>query len=140
MQPDDVVHNKCAIIERCVRRMHEEYAACPELDNFTHVDALVLNIERACQAAIDMGMHVLATEHVGIPQSSAGAFELLSRAGILSQDLSTSLMSMVGFRNIAIHDYQELDQAVLEFVVRQGYKDLIEFCAQLGVRISDSRQ
>ena len=117
--------------------MHEEYAACPELDNFTHVDALVLNIERACQAAIDMAMHVLASEHIGIPQSSAGAFDLLKRADILSSDLAQSLMSMVGFRNIAIHDYQELDQAVLEFVVRQGYKDLIEFCAQLGVSISE---
>lgn len=137
MQPDDVVHNKCAIIERCIKRMHEEYAACPELDNFTHVDALVLNIERACQAATDMAMHVLASEQIGIPQSSAGAFDLLKREGILSPDLAQSLMSMVGFRNIAIHDYQELDQAVLEFVVRQGYKDLIEFCAQLGVRISE---
>ena len=137
MQPDDVLHNKSATIERCIQRIHEEYAACPELDNFTHVDALVLNIERACQSTIDMAMHVLAAEHIGIPQSSAGAFELLDKAGVISSELAKSLISMVGFRNIAIHDYQELDQAVLLFIIRQGYKDLIAFCAHLGVRIND---
>jgi uncharacterized protein YutE (UPF0331/DUF86 family) len=84
-----------------------------------------------------MAMHVLAAEHIGIPQSSAGAFELLDKAGVISSELAKSLISMVGFRNIAIHDYQELDQAVLLFIIRQGYKDLIAFCAQLGVRIND---
>lgn len=52
--PDDILLNKAAIIERCIRRIQEEYHACPDLDNHTHVDALTLNIERACQAAINM--------------------------------------------------------------------------------------
>jgi len=56
MQPDDILLNKAAIIERCVRRMLEEARSYPRLDDFTHVDALTLNIERACQAAIDMSV------------------------------------------------------------------------------------
>jgi len=72
--PDDVLLNKAAIIERCLRRIRAEYAACPTLDNSTHVDALTLNIERACQAAIDMAMHLVATHRLGIPQSSKEAF------------------------------------------------------------------
>jgi len=56
--PDDVLLNKAAIIERCIRRIREEHAACPALDDSTRVDALTLNIERACQAAIDMAMHL----------------------------------------------------------------------------------
>jgi hypothetical protein len=39
--------NKAAIMERCIRRMREEYAADPTLANHTHLDALTLNIERA---------------------------------------------------------------------------------------------
>jgi hypothetical protein len=56
MPPDDILLNKAAIIERCVRRIAEEVRSCPGLDNFTHVDALTLNIERGCQAAIDMSV------------------------------------------------------------------------------------
>ncbi len=73
MQPDNVGLNKASIIEKCIRRMHEEYNADITLSNCTHLDALILNIERACQAAIDLAMHVVATEHLGVPQSRANA-------------------------------------------------------------------
>ena len=52
IKPDDVIYNKAAIIERSLRRMKEEYSADPDLTNYTHIDAMILNIERACQAAI----------------------------------------------------------------------------------------
>ena len=81
MPPDDILINKAAIIERCVRRMIEEAKACPLLDDYTHVDALTLNIERACQAAIDMAMHVIADRRLGVPQSAVDAFSLLQRSG-----------------------------------------------------------
>lgn len=64
--PDDILLNKASIIERCIRRVGEESLACPDFDNFTHVDALTLNIERACQAAIDMAMHVVAVRRMGV--------------------------------------------------------------------------
>ncbi len=50
---DDVCRNKASIIERTLRRMKEEYTADPELKSFTHIDAITLNIERACRTAID---------------------------------------------------------------------------------------
>ncbi len=133
--PDDIILNKCAIIERCIRRIKEEYTACPNLDNFTHVDALILNIEKACQAAIDTAMHLAAENHLGIPQSSGHAFNLLSDNNLISEELARSLRKMVGFRNIAVHNYQELDQAILAFVVKKGFTDFIEFCNELGVKI-----
>ena len=81
MPPEDVRLNKAAIIQRCIRRIKEEFQADPSLASPTHVDALTLNVERACQAAIDLAMHVVATDRLGIPQSSAEAFQLLEKAG-----------------------------------------------------------
>jgi uncharacterized protein YutE (UPF0331/DUF86 family) len=107
--PDDVVLNKGAIIERSIRRLREEYAADPTLQNFTHIDALTLNLERACQAAIDMAMHLVASHHLGMPQSSADAFRVLAQAGLISQESCRAMMAMTGFRNIAIHAYQEMN-------------------------------
>ncbi len=132
---DDIVLNKSAVIERCLRRIQEEYRACPQLDNFTHLDALTLNIERACQASIDLAMHVVAREKLGIPQSNAQAFSLLVAAGIIDEQLGTSLRGMAGFRNISVHSYQDLDQEIIFFVVREGYKDLVALCRAVGVRI-----
>lgn len=133
--PDDILLNKAAIIERCIRRVEEEFRACPALDNFSHLDALTLNIERGCQAAIDMAMHVVATRHLGVPQSNADAFVLLERAGVIEASLSKSLRSMVGFRNIAVHQYKELDLDILRWVVESGHRDLIRLAQTLGVSI-----
>lgn len=135
--PDDVTLNKAAIIERCIRRMKEEYDADPELENYTHVDALTLNIERACQASIDLAMHIVAQRKLGVPQSSGDAFRLLERANMISKDLSGSLSAMSGFRNIAIHEYQDLDTSVLRYIVEKGYLDLIKFLKELNVKIYD---
>jgi uncharacterized protein YutE (UPF0331/DUF86 family) len=133
--PDDILLNKAAIVERCVRRMLEELQACPQLDDFTHVDALTLNIERACQAAIDMAMHVVADRHLGVPQSTSDAFLLLERAGLIGGPLATSLGGMVGFRNVAVHQYEDLDMSVLRWIIESGYHDWIRLGEALGVTI-----
>lgn len=135
MSPDNVSLNKAAIIERCIRRMREEYEADKSLKNFTHLDALILNIERACQAAIDLAMHVVSVEHLGMPQSSAESFRLLQRAGKLDEDLASRLGGMTGFRNIAIHQYQEIDLEVIHFIMRDGWRDFVALCSALKLRI-----
>ncbi len=135
MPPDDILLNKAAIIERCIRRIAEEAQACPGLDDFTHVDAVTLNIERACQAAIDMAMHVVARQHLGVPQNIADAFVLLARAGVIDESLAASLRGMVGFRNVAIHQDDQLDQGVLRWVVDAGHEDWVRLGAALGVSI-----
>ena len=133
--PDDVSLSKAAIIERCIHRIREEYASDPSLTNFTHVDALTLNIERACQAAIDLAMHLIASQRLGMPRSSADAFTLVQRAGIIPGPLGQRLRAMTGFRNVAVHEYQEIDKDILHHIAREGWKDFVEFCQALGLRI-----
>ncbi|VGO13721.1 hypothetical protein PDESU_02278 [Pontiella desulfatans] len=133
--PNDVLLNKAAIIERCIRRIKEEYAASPDLRNQTHVDALTLNIERACQAAIDMSMHLVSTGHLGLPQNSAEAFDLLRKGDLIPTSLAKSLRAMTGFRNVAIHEYQELDTDILHYIAREGYLDFVKLCTALGMTI-----
>lgn len=61
---DDVLLNKAAIIERCVARVLEEYQSDPATfaSNFTRQDAAILNIQRACEAALDIGQHLIRRE------------------------------------------------------------------------------
>ncbi|MBN2862946.1 MAG: DUF86 domain-containing protein [Bacteroidales bacterium] len=135
VRPDNVSLNKAAIIERCIRRMREEYEADKSLANYTHLDALILNIERACQAAIDLAMHVVSVEHLGMPQSSAESFCLLQQVGKLDGELAARLSGMTGFRNIAIHQYQDIEPDVIHYIMQEGWRDLIDLCAALSLRI-----
>lgn len=124
----DVVINKTEIIERCINRIKEEYEGNPmNLKNYTKQDSILLNIQRACEACIDLAMHVVAEKSFGIPQNSRDAFELLRKNGIIDGALEKKLKSMVGFRNIAVHNYQLIDLKVVQDLIENGLNDLIVF-------------
>ena len=80
---DDVLVNKAATIERCVAWVQEEYVKNPATFpiDFTWQDADILNIQRACEAALDMGQHLIRREKLGVPQSARDVFGLLAQGG-----------------------------------------------------------
>jgi uncharacterized protein YutE (UPF0331/DUF86 family) len=125
---DDIVLNKSEIIKKCVQRINEEYADNPDsLNNSTKQDSIILNIQRACEAAIDLGMHVIAEKELGIPQWSRDAFDILYEEGIIDNGISERLKAMVGFRNIAIHNYQKLSIKIIQAIIEKHLKDLVDF-------------
>lgn len=128
MVMNDVVLNKTATIERCLNRIHEVYDGNPKnLKDFTKQDSIILNIQRACEASIDLAMHVVSERKLGVPRTSREAFQLLEEAGLLNPLLSKTMMNMVGFRNIAVHDYQALELDILEAILEKHIDDFKDF-------------
>jgi len=127
---DDVLLNKVAVIERCLGRIHEEYDGYEhELEeNFSRQDAIILNLQRACEAAIDAAMHVVRLRKLGIPQQSRDAFVMMQEAALLEVDLSVRMQAMVGFRNIAIHDYRKLNIDILRSILDERLDDFRDYC------------
>jgi uncharacterized protein YutE (UPF0331/DUF86 family) len=125
--------NKAAIIERCVTRAREEYTANPGgfVHDSTRQDAAILNIQRACEAALDMGQHLIRRERLGVPQSARDVFTLLSRAGWIDNGLADSLKRMVGFRNIAVHEYQSLQLPITISIIRNNLDDFVAYSKTL---------
>jgi uncharacterized protein YutE (UPF0331/DUF86 family) len=126
---NDAVVNKASSIQRCIRRAREEYRAAGDSfsSDYTRQDAAVLNITRACEQAIDLANHVVRTRKLGVPDQSRKSFELLAREGFISPDLASDLVRMVGFRNIAIHQYQDVNIELLATVISDKSEQLLEF-------------
>lgn len=126
---DDVLIFKAATMERSVARARDEYAKNPDTfaTDYTRQDAAILNIQRACQAALDMGQHLIRRECLGISQGSQDVFERLLRGDWISKSLADSLKAMVGFRNIAVHDYQAIQLAVTVAIITQHLDELLNF-------------
>ena len=129
MTVDDIVVNKAAAIERSVGRITEEYAGDPANlhQNWTKQDSIILNIQRACEASIDLAMHLVRKHKLGVPQRTRDAFDMLGGSGLLAEDLASALKNMVGFRNIAIHDYQALNLAIVQSIVERHLTDFTDF-------------
>jgi uncharacterized protein YutE (UPF0331/DUF86 family) len=125
---NDVILNKVTTIERCVKRIHEVYEGNSEnLSDFTKQDSIILNIQRACEASIDIAMHLVSEKKLGVPKTSREGFKLLQEAGLIDEVLAKTLMNMVGFRNIAVHDYQALQLDILEAILDKHIDDFRQF-------------
>ena len=125
---NDVILNKTATIERCVKRIQEVYEGNPEnLADFTKQDSIILNIQRACEASIDIAMHLASERKLGVPKSSRDAFKFLEDAQIIDAQLAKTLMNMVAFRNIAMHDYQALELDILQAILEKHIDDFKQF-------------
>jgi uncharacterized protein YutE (UPF0331/DUF86 family) len=81
----------------------------------------------AIETCMDVAEHIVADRKLGIPDTGAASFELLTNTGILAQDLGTSLMKMVGFRNLLVHDYARIDHARVLAIVKTDVNDLRRF-------------
>ncbi len=129
---DDITINKSSIIRRCLVRIAEEFQGdADRLSIATVQDSVVLNLLRACEAAIDLAMHQVAVQHLGIPQNSRDAFDLLSARHIISEASAASMKRMVGFRNIAVHDYQRMQIEILEAILTQHLSDFDVYLREL---------
>jgi len=128
----DVILNKCAVIERCVKRVIEEYDDGPiSLQNITKQDSIMLNLLRACEAAIDLAMHIVAEQALGVPQSSRDSIEMLSKHGTISPRTAQAMKNMIGFRNIAVHDYQTVNLEIVQAIVERHLVDFHSYTAEV---------
>jgi uncharacterized protein YutE (UPF0331/DUF86 family) len=125
----DVGVQKITSLQRCIARAREAYAAAgPGVrTNYNLQDAAILNVIRACDAAIDLANMAIRRRHLGVPNESRDSFTALVRENIIAPGLGDQLKRMVGFRNLAVHQYRELDLDILEAVIRTNLDDLLAF-------------
>ena len=130
---DDVILNKAASIERCLHRIEEEYAGNEQnlVGNQTKQDAIVLNLQRACETVIDLAMYVVSQRKLGVPQDSRDAFTLLQTAGLLASDLAARMQRMEGFRNVAVHEYTHLNIEIVHSIVTKQLDDFRTFSSTI---------
>ena len=128
MENKTVIINKLEIVERCIKRIEEEYENNPaNLEDYKRLDCIVLNLQRACEAVIDVAMYIVSSRKLGVPQTKKEAIDLLYNNDLINKEMHNNIKNMVGFRNIAVHDYKKIDNSIIEDVIQNHLRDLIEF-------------
>lgn len=127
-----VILNKYETIEKCINRINEEYEHTPSnLEDYRRNDAIVLNLQRACQAVMDIATYIVSTKALGMPHTNSEAFEILYQNNLINEEVLKNMKGMIGFRNIAVHTYREADNEILQDVIENHLNDLIEFARQM---------
>ena len=127
---NDVAANKKESIERCIKQIHTYYHlpdTVPFEKNFLKQDAIAINIQRACEQTIDLANYTIRKYRLGMPKNSRDSFKILAEHQIISADIEKNLYKMIGFRNILVHEYQQMDLNVMTQIIKNNLNDLLVF-------------
>jgi uncharacterized protein YutE (UPF0331/DUF86 family) len=135
---EETVAQKITSLQRCVSRARVALSTAGSdfKTNYLLQDAAVLNIIRACETALDLANMLIRKRRLGIPSESRESFGILAREQLLERSLGARLQKMVGFRNIAVHRYQDPDLNIVEAVIRKNLDDLLDFAKVVHPHLS----
>jgi uncharacterized protein YutE (UPF0331/DUF86 family) len=126
----DVILAKLGAVAQALQRIRKITGGRPDsIDDIDVQEIVILNLLRATQSCIDLAAHLIAVERLGLPDSLKAHFGLLSQAGIIDDELRRAMEAMVGFRNIAVHEYQRLDPQVIKDIVAGRLGDIDAYTA-----------
>ena len=128
----DVILSKISIIQNGLKTIKEATKLDPKtLEDTLMQDAFVLNIQRAVQACIDMANVVISAKGFRLPTSYRESFKIIAKNKLIENATADKMIKMVGFRNIAIHEYQEIDINILKSILQDHLSDFEEFYSQI---------
>lgn len=134
----EVIMSKLESIEKCIKRIEQKKNEKEfDLEDYDYQDIIVMNIQRACQQAIDVAMFICAEKGLGFPKDSADAFAKLLEEKIISQEIFNRMKSMVGFRNVAIHEYQNINYEIVKAILDKHLEDFEKYNKELIENLID---
>lgn len=133
----EVVEQKLESLRRCLLRIETKCPAdaatlAADLDL---QDIISLNLSRAVQISVDIGAHLIAGMEVPPPDTMGQTFDLLAQEGVLNSELASSLKKAVGFRNIAVHNYESINWDIVYSIVKYHLEDFSEYAKVIAMRL-----
>jgi len=131
-----LIEKKLAFIETCVREL--KTLACPDaIETDVREERFIAHtLQVAIQAALDIASHIVSVLRLGEPETNRELFERLSKADILSPELTETMCLMAGFRNIVVHGYQSVDPDILRDIVENRLPDMQDFVSSVRLRLN----
>ena len=131
----DGVVAKIANIQKSVNRLKEKQGA--DIKAFSGdrdiQDIVLLNLQIAIQGCIDIASHIVSDNNWGVPGSLAGLFDIICEKRVITEETKKIMRSMVGFRNLIVHEYAGLDMNKVYAVFNEGLDDFNKFLKEISI-------
>ena len=127
MTDRDLVAKKLARIVTCLQELRTMAALDRIRDDVREKRFVEHTLQIAIQSALDVASHIASDERLGEPETNRALFQLLARADVVTNDLAQRLAEMVGFRNVLVYGYDDVQIQIVEDVMRNHLGDLDEF-------------
>ncbi|NVK43995.1 MAG: DUF86 domain-containing protein [Oceanospirillaceae bacterium] len=89
--------------------------------------------------SVDIALHWIADQpDLRTPASMGESFEIMTGAGAISAELASRLRKAVGFRNLAVHNYEEINWAIVFSICKHRLGDFRDFARQIALLMDTS--
>ena len=129
----EVLETKLEALIRCVHRIKDQnISTLEELErNLDKQEIIILNLQRAVQICVDIGNHILLDYKTPTPSTMAETFKYLAQNNLITKDNADDLSHAVGFRNIAVHQYEDIDCKIIFSIITSHLDDFKTFAAAI---------
>ena len=130
-----IVEQKLESLRRCIERIQgKQPLSANDLEtDIDKQDIISLNLSRAVQLTVDIGVHIISGLSSQVPDTMGQTFEVLADKHVIPKELATRLKKSVGFRNIAVHNYDAINWDIVHSIVQLHLKDFSEFAKAILV-------
>lgn len=84
------------------------------------------------EAILDIGTHIISYENLGKIDFYSDVPKLLNQHGYLNKDLTDIFITIIGFRNILVHEYLEIDLDIVYKVMQDNLNDLEKILKEMA--------
>ena len=121
----EVLETKLEALIRCVHRIKDQnISTLEELEkNLDKQEIIILNLQRAVQICVDIGNHILLDYKTPTPSTMADTFKYLAENKLITDKNAQDLAHAVGFRNIAVHQYEKIDCNIILSIINNHLDD-----------------
>ncbi len=135
----EVIEQKLESLRRCLQRLEDKCPPAPEIlaGDVDLQDIVALNLSRAVQISVDIGAHLIAGMNVPPPGTMGQTFDLLVQEGLLSNEIAANLKKAVGFRNIAVHNYERINWLIVHSTVKYHLGDFVQFAKMVTKKLDE---
>ena len=131
---DQVIFDqKLESLRRCIKRVEEKTPphVSQLIEDQDIQDILVLNLTRAVQLCVDIGSHVISESEEPAPTTMGDVFSTLENLGAIKSITCKSMRKAVGFRNIAVHNYDVINWEIVYAICNNSLVDFRRFASEI---------
>jgi len=137
------------MLKEKIKRLEENLIILEEFRKNTPLDdllrdkikqwALRYGILECIQEIIDISCVLVSINNLGNPKNYRECIEILVKNGYISEELGKRLISMVGLRNLLVHEYIKIDLSRLyEFL--NNIDNFREFIYYIGLKDESNQE
>jgi uncharacterized protein YutE (UPF0331/DUF86 family) len=129
------INKKIKIVQERISRLRELSSRINSFEHYLesreNIDIAERNLQVAIESCLDIGKIIIANNKLKEPADNKGIFYVLAESGIINKEALEFLIPMAGTRNILVHGYDRIDDALIYGIVQLHLTDFEKFINQI---------